>query len=58
MAASADGSFTIPWVRGFVIVTDHPFFAVPGGKAVEVDFTYDGTEPEPDENKDELRGLW
>jgi plastocyanin len=82
-----------PWMRGFVIVTAHPFFAVSGadgafsiekvpageytveawhthyglktekvkveeGKPVEVKFTYDGTEKEPDENKDELKDLF
>lgn len=82
-----------PWMRSFVIVTDHPFFAVSGddgsftidkipagkyeveawhshyglkkatvevadGKPAEVKFTYDGTEAEPAENKDELKGLW
>jgi plastocyanin len=82
-----------PWMRGFVIVTDHPYFAVSGqdgtftiekipagkynleawhsqfglkkasvdvaeGKPAEVTFTYEGNEPEPAENKDELKGLW
>jgi plastocyanin len=82
-----------PWMHGFVVVTDHPFFAVSGkdgvatiekvpagdydieawhsqfglkkakvkvedGKAAEVKFSYDGTEPEPAENKEELKGLW
>lgn len=82
-----------PWMRGFVIVTDHPFFAVSGadgsfsldkipagkykieawhttyglktadvevadGKPAEVTFSFDGTEAEPAENKDELKGLW
>lgn len=82
-----------PWMRGFVVVTDHPFFAlsgadgsftiekVPAGKynleawhtiyglkkatvevsddkPAEVTFTYEGTEAEPAENKDELKGLW
>jgi plastocyanin len=82
-----------PWMRGFVVVTDHPFFAVSGadgsftidkvpagkykleawhttyglktadvevadGKPAEVTFSYDGTEAEPAENKDELKGLW
>jgi len=82
-----------PWMRGFVSVTAHPFFAVSGadgafsiekvpageytieawhahyglktekvkveeGKPVEVKFTYDGTEKEPDENKDELKDLF
>jgi plastocyanin len=82
-----------PWMTGFVIVTDHPFFAVSkddgsvtiekvpagkykleawhsqyglktqevtveDGKTVDVKFTYDGTEAEPAENKDELKGLW
>ncbi|WP_437338158.1 carboxypeptidase regulatory-like domain-containing protein [Sorangium sp. So ce394] len=82
-----------PWMRGFVVVTDHPFFAVSGGdgsfaiekvpagkykleawhpryglktvdvtvaddKPAQVTFTYAGTEAEPAENKDELKGLW
>ncbi|KYF67824.1 carboxypeptidase regulatory-like domain-containing protein [Sorangium cellulosum] len=82
-----------PWMRGFVVVTDHPFFAVsgddgaftiekvPAGKykleawhpryglktaevsvaddrPAQVTFSYAGTEPEPAENKDELKGLW
>lgn len=82
-----------PWMRGFVIVTSHPFFATSGadgsytiekvpagdyiieawhphyglktakvkvedGKPVTVDFTYDGSEPEPAENKDELKDLF
>ena len=82
-----------PWMRGFVVVTDHPFFAVSGadgsftidkvpagkykleawhstyglktadvevadGKPAEVTFSFDGTEAEPAENKDELKGLW
>ncbi|WP_438043568.1 carboxypeptidase regulatory-like domain-containing protein [Sorangium sp. So ce128] len=82
-----------PWMRGFVVVTDHPFFAVSGDdgsftiekvpagkykleawhphhglktadvtvaddKPAQVAFTYAGTEPEPAENKDELKGLW
>jgi len=82
-----------PWMRGFVVVSSHPFFAVSGadgsftiekvpagkydveawhphyglkkatadvadGKTVEVNFTYDGTEKEPDENKDELKDLF
>ncbi|MGK3982158.1 carboxypeptidase regulatory-like domain-containing protein [Sorangium sp. So ce136] len=82
-----------PWMRGFVVVTDHPFFAVSGDdgsftiekvpagkykleawhpryglktaevsvaddKPAQVTFTYAGTEPEPAENKDELKGLW
>ena len=82
-----------PWMRGFVIVNAHPFFAVSGadgaytiekvpageytieawhphfglktakvkvedGKAVEAAFTYDGTEAEPAENKDELKDLF
>jgi len=82
-----------PWMRGFVVVTDHPFFAVSGkdgsftiekvpageydieawhtqyglkkakvkvedGKTAEVKFSYDGKEPEPAENKEELKGLW
>jgi plastocyanin len=82
-----------PWMRGFVIVSSHPFFAVSkddgsysiekvpageytleawhahyglktakvkveDGKAVEQAFTYDGTEKEPDENKDELKDLF
>jgi plastocyanin len=82
-----------PWMRGFVVVTSHPFFSVTNhegaftiekvpagehtieawhphyglktakvkaedGKAAEVTFSYDGTEKEPDENKDELKDLW
>jgi plastocyanin len=82
-----------PWMRGFVVVTDHPFFAVSGadgkykiekipageypveawhsqfglkkgtakvedGKPAEVNFTFDAGDPEPAENKDELKGLW
>lgn len=82
-----------PWMRGFVVVTDHPFFAVSGDdgsftiekvpagkykleawhsryglktadvtfaddKPAQVTFTYAGTEPEPAENQDELKGLW
>ncbi|WP_437580324.1 carboxypeptidase regulatory-like domain-containing protein [Sorangium sp. So ce887] len=82
-----------PWMRGFVVVTEHPFFAVSGDdgsftiekvpagkykleawhsryglktadvtvaddKPAQVTFTYAGTEPEPAENKDELKGLW
>ena len=80
-------------MRGFVVVTDHPYFAVsaadgsfsidklpPGkykleawhatnglktadvevadGKPADVTFSYDGTEAEPAENKDETKGLW
>jgi plastocyanin len=83
-----------PWMRGFVVVSSHPFFAVsgkdgsfsidkvPDGKydieawhphyglkkatvevtggkpAGDVTFSYDGTEKEPDENKDELKDLF
>lgn len=82
-----------PWMRGFVVVTSHPFFAVSGadgsftidkvpageftveawhphyglktakvkvedGKPAEVTFSYDGTEAEPAENKDELKDLF
>jgi plastocyanin len=82
-----------PWMRGFVVVSSHPFFAVSGkdgtftidkvpagkydieawhphyglkkatvevadGKSAEVTFAYDGTEKEPDENKDELKDLF
>jgi plastocyanin len=83
-----------PWMRGFVIVTAHPFFAVSGadgtfaipnvpagdytieawhshyglktakihvddGKSVDLPaFSYDGTEAEPAENKDELKDLF
>lgn len=82
-----------PWMRGFVIVSSHPFFAVSGkdgtfaiekvpagkyeveawhphyglkkatvdvaeGKTAEVTFAYDGTEKEPDENKDEMKDLF
>jgi len=82
-----------PWMRGFVVVTDHPFqsvtkadgsftiekvpagkykleawhthyglktaeVTVEDGKTVEATFTYDGTEAEPSENKDELKDLF
>jgi plastocyanin len=82
-----------PWMRGFVIASSHPFFAISGkdgtfsiekvpagkydveawhpryglkkasvevadGKTAEVTFAYDGTEKEPDENKDELKDLF
>jgi plastocyanin len=82
-----------PWMRGFVVVTDHPFYAVSGddgsftisklpagkykleawhtrfglktaevevadGKEATATFTYDGTEAEPTENKDELKDLF
>jgi plastocyanin len=83
-----------PWMHGFVVVTDHPFFAVTGadgsftipkvpagkytieawhshyglkkqdgveiadGATKEVDFSFDGTEKEPAENTDELKGMW
>jgi hypothetical protein len=85
-----------PWMRAFVVVTTHPFFAVSGadgsfvidrvpagrhaisawhphygaktasvdvsegsdGAAATVTFTYDGTEPEPPENRDELKDLF
>ena len=82
-----------PWMRGFVIVSPHPFFAVSkddgtfaiekvpageytieawhshyglktakvkveDGKTVEANFTYDGTEAEPAENKDEMKDLF
>jgi plastocyanin len=82
-----------PWMRGFVVVTDHPFFAVSGadgkfkiekipageypveawhsqfglkkatakvedGKPAELTFTFDAGDPEPADNKDELKGLW
>jgi plastocyanin len=82
-----------PWMRGFVVVSAHPFFSVSGadgtftiekvpagdytieawhshyglktaklkvedGKPAEVSFTYDGTEAEPAENKDELKDLF
>ena len=35
-----------------------PRSKVEDGKTAEVKFTYDGTEAEPAENKDELKGLW
>jgi plastocyanin len=82
-----------PWMRGFVVASSHPFFAVSGkdgtfaiekvpagkydveawhptyglkkasvdvvdGKTAEVTFAYDGTEKEPDENKDEMKDLF
>jgi plastocyanin len=82
-----------PWMRGFVVASTHPFFAVSGadgtftidkvpagkftieawhatyglktatvevadGKPAEVNFTYDGTEAEPIENKDEMKDLF
>ena len=82
-----------PWMRGFVVVNAHPFFAVSGadgtfniekvpageyaveawhphfgvkngkvkvedGKTAELSFSYDGTEQEPVENKDELKDLF
>jgi len=82
-----------PWMRGFVVVSSHPFFAISGkdgtftidkvpagkydieawhphyglkkatvevadGKSAEVTFAYDGTEKEPDENKDEMKDLF
>ncbi|MEP7122058.1 MAG: carboxypeptidase regulatory-like domain-containing protein [Byssovorax sp.] len=82
-----------PWMRGFVVVSSHPFFAVTGkdgsftidkvpagkydieawhphyglkkatvevadGKSADVTFAYDGTEKEPDENKDEMKDLF
>jgi plastocyanin len=82
-----------PWMRGFVVVSSHPFFAVSGadgsfkiekvpageytveawhpryglktakvkvedGKEATQDFSYDGNEKEPDENKDELKDLF
>jgi hypothetical protein len=83
-----------PWMRAFVVVTDHPFFAVSDdngsftiegvpagtylleawharyglkvkagvrvvdGERAEVGFTYDAADPEPEENRDELKGLW
>jgi hypothetical protein len=82
-----------PWMRAFVVVSPHPFFAVTGpdgafaidrvpagsypveawhphyglktarvdvadGGAFVVDLAYDGTEPEPAENRDELKDLF
>jgi plastocyanin len=82
-----------PWMRAFIVVTAHPFFAVSGadgsftiekvpageykmeawhshyglktgtvkvedGKPAEVNFSYDGNEAEPAENKDELKDLF
>lgn len=82
-----------PWMRGFVVVSSHPFFSVSkedgsftiekvpagkftieawhprfgvktatvevaDGKTVEASFSYDGTEAEPIENKDELKDLF
>lgn len=82
-----------PWMRGFIVVTDHPFYAVskedgtfeidkipPGHYNVEAwhshyglhkgtvdvaddkpatwDVEFKDSDPEPDINKDELKGLW
>jgi hypothetical protein len=82
-----------PWMRAFVVVSPHPFFAVTGpdgaftidrvpagsypveawhphyglktarvevtdGGTAMVDLAYDGTEPEPAENRDELKDLF
>jgi plastocyanin len=82
-----------PWMRGFVVVSSHPFFAVSkadgsfaiekvpagkydveawhptyglkkasvevaDGKTVDLAFKFDGTEKEPDENKDEMKDLF
>ncbi len=82
-----------PWMRAFVIVSSHPFFAVSQkggaftiekvpagkyaveawhpiyglkkaelqvakGKVAELDFSYDGTEAPPEENKNELKDLF
>jgi plastocyanin len=82
-----------PWMRAFVVVTSHPFFAVSGsdgtftinkvpageykmeawhshyglktgtvkvadGAPAEINFSYDGTEAEPTENKDEMKDLF
>jgi plastocyanin len=82
-----------PWMRAFVVVSSHPFFAATGadgtfaiehvpagrypveawhphyglkrasvdvaeGGAAKIDFAYDGTEPEPAENRDELKDLF
>jgi hypothetical protein len=81
-----------PWMRSFIVVTDHPYFAVseadgtfqiakvPAGKytleawhsvygvkkgtvtvidgqTADLSFSYDGTEPEPPENRGELKDL-
>jgi hypothetical protein len=82
-----------PWMRGFVVVSPHPFFAVSGplgeftikrvpagkftveawhphyglktqrvkveeGGHLQLYFAYDGNEPEPAENRDELKDLF
>jgi plastocyanin len=65
--SGADGTFTIDKVPAgdFTLEAWHPHYGlktakvkVEDGKAAEVTFTYDGTEPEPNENKDELKDLF
>jgi plastocyanin len=65
--SGADGSFTIEKVPAgeFTVEAWHPHYGlktakvkVEDGKAAEVTFSYDGTEPEPAENKDELKDLF
>ena len=61
------GAFSIEKVPAgdYTIEAWHPHFGlktakakVEDGKTVEVNFTYDGTEPEPVENKDEMKDLF
>jgi plastocyanin len=63
----ADGSFTIDKVPAgdFTVEAWHPHYGlktakvhVDDGKPATVAFSYDGTEPEPTENKDEMKDLF
>ena len=65
--SAADGSFTIQKVPAgeFTVEAWHPHYGlktakvkVEDGKTAEVTFSYDGTEAEPAENKDELKDLF
>jgi plastocyanin len=65
--SGADGTFLIDKVPSgeFTLEAWHPHYGVKtakvkleDGKAAEVTFTYDGTEAEPIENKDELKDLF
>jgi plastocyanin len=65
--SGADGSFTIDKVPAgdFTVEAWHPHYGlktakvkVEDGKPAEVSFSYDGTEAEPNENKDELKDLF